>query len=88
MKWVDTTSYSLGDVKHEPTTFSANIGPYLRVVVVKNHIGYPGEWIMHLHPLFSEKSLDLPAVAKPEAAQERAMWIVGEIVHEIERHLR
>lgn len=88
MKWIDTTSYSQGDTKREPRVFSANLGPYLRVVVVKGHIHYPGQWVMSLHPLFSDKPLDLPDVAKPDVAQERAQWLVGEIVHEIERHLR
>lgn len=88
IKWTDTTSYSRGEKATEPRTYSAQLGPHLRVVVTKGHLEYPGEWVMHLHPLFGPKPLDLPDVAKPEVAQERAIWVVGEVVHEIERHLR
>lgn len=84
MKWVDTTSYAPKDKKPEPMSFAANIGPYLRVIVFRDK----GSWHMNLHPFFSDKPLDLPDVAEPEIAQERAQWLVGEIAHEIERHLR
>lgn len=87
MKWIDSTPYISGE-RTAPHIFSTHIGPYLKVVVVKGHPDYPGEWVMSCHPLFSDKPLDLPDVAEVTVAQERAVWIVGEIVHEIERHLR
>ncbi len=90
MKWTDTTSYidQKGD-KPVARVFKAHVGPYLVVEIKRGiEIDFPDEWVMYLHPLFGPKPLALPAVADPLVAQERAEWVIGDVIHEIERRLR
>jgi len=79
--WNDVTSYRRDELKTTPRTYSVGIGGYLRLVVTREHIYYPGEWIMHLHPLFDCQPLNLPLIADTAVVQERAVQIARDALN-------
>ena len=56
MNWKDVTSYSRSQTDRTPTAFEAICGP-LRLVIVSNHLHYPGVWLACCWPLFQDKQL-------------------------------
>ena len=93
MHWIDTTNYARDEKTKDgkvpkPRTWECSLGGYVRVVVTRGHVNYPGQWIMHLHPLFTEEDLHLPDVAAPEVAQARAVEMVRDVLNLIEKDLR
>lgn len=87
MKWTDTTSYisdglkPAKDGKLSPIFWSAQLGEFLRVVVFKHR----GQWYMSLPPLFADRPLDLPDVAPADVAQERAIFVVRDVLADVVR---
>ena len=70
-EWKDTTTYSRGQKDRTPTTFSIRLTRQFSITITNAHIYYPGDWVMHLHPVFECRLLgaDTLEEAKAEALQ-------------------
>ena len=85
MEWKDTTSYSKGDKDRIPSSWSANIGK-LRIVVVSNHIHYPGRWVLHCSPFFNTHELKVDTKEQAQAEAARLVKIeIAAIIADLEK---
>ena len=81
MNWKDATSYSRDGANargvKKPDAFEAVIGP-VRIWVGSGHVHYPGRWIAHAYPFFTERQLKAgnAADAKREAFALASKWLV------------
>lgn len=75
MNWKDVTSYTLSQTDRTPTSFEAICGP-LRLVIVSNHLHYPGGWLACCYPLFQDKQL--PDAKTQEDAQAEIVGLARE----------
>jgi hypothetical protein len=89
LRWIDATYYT-PDEKPDPTTkkiaprlWSAKLGSHLSLSVTKQDPDHKGVWIFNCEPLFIHKPLNLPSVALPEAAMERAEEMLRDVLSEM-----
>lgn len=78
-KWKDVTTYSRSDKERKPSAWALKIGK-LRITVVRNHIYFRGQWVMHCSPFYNTHPLN---VETKEQAQEKAMSLVIDEINKI-----
>lgn len=80
--WNDITSYRQGDNIRKPTCFELKLSRYFRVCISYSHRGYPGEWIMHMHPLFQCTQLQYKKYEDIEDAKKEALKIAKTVLED------
>ena len=76
MIWKDSTSYSRDDKERVPTAWTTNTSE-LSITIVKAHIYYPGQWVMHCFALSMDTiKMKIPDTATTSQAQELAVKMV------------
>lgn len=75
LEWVDSTSYSRGDDR-KPSAWRLRLTPDVAITVVKAHIHYPKEWVMHCHPWFDTSPLNLRNSVSDKIAKAKALELV------------
>lgn len=85
LKWVDSTTYSIGESNRKPTSFTISNGS-IDICVTCGHIYYRPDWVMHCgaigldtHPLGKGLTLEL--------AKRRAVAIVRNRIDKLDRYL-
>lgn len=72
---------------NSPVSFELKLGPDLRIVVVRNHIYCPDDWVMHCPPWFDTYPVG-PLTLPAEEAQSQALALVREKLDLIQAQLR
>jgi len=75
--WRDISSFRQGDTKRIPKAFEIKFHGRYRVVLVWNHMNYPGEWVCRLQGIFDDRRLGLKEY-DVDKAKQTALEIVTE----------
>jgi hypothetical protein len=80
--WKNVTSYSQGEKDRRPRSLELKFPHGFRLVIVWNHLYYPGEWVCHFTPLFECCRLDLDEYEDVELAKQMAVQRVERMFRE------
>ena len=70
--WKDITSYSRGDKEQRPTTWRCFAGE-VQVTIVRDHIHYPGVWLLMAVPFYRQLVLTGILTEDVSGAQQVAL---------------
>jgi len=80
--WKDETTYSRYDKESNPSVWHYNTGK-ITVILIKNHIDYPGKWLVKSYDIKSASTLTAPIDTPLETVQEIALRVIKKKLNEM-----